>query len=56
MTDCIFPKMLDSPGKLYAPSSPVTQATDGGLKTLLGLTSILGNIQSSSSGLLVINK
>ena len=35
MTDCIFTKMMQSPGMLCALSTPVTEATDG-LKILLG--------------------
>ena len=37
MTDCIFLKIFKSPGMLYALSSPVIEATDGGLKILLRL-------------------
>ena len=36
-TDCIFTKMLESPEILCALSSPVTEATDDGLKALDGL-------------------
>ena len=36
MTECIFPKRLERP-KMFVPSSPVTEATEGGLKLLVGL-------------------
>ena len=37
MTDCIFPKMQERPEMLCELSSPVTEATEGGLKLLVGL-------------------
>ena len=37
MTDCTFPKILDSPAMLCKLSSPVTEATKSGLNTLLRL-------------------
>ena len=33
MTDCLFPKRLESPDMLVELSSPVAEATDGGLKS-----------------------
>ena len=35
MTECRFPKMLESPEMLCARSLPVTEATDGWLKSVV---------------------
>ena len=37
MADFRFPKILESPEMLCALSLPVTEATEGGLKCLIGL-------------------
>ena len=46
MTECIFSKSLERPEMLCALSSPLTEATDGGLKALLGLMVKCSHLQA----------